>query len=43
MCHSTWTIWDETKVYDRMGMDSEYTDILGIKVPVDDDPGKARP
>ena len=25
--------WDQTKVYDRMGMDSEFTDILGIKVP----------
>ena len=27
-------IWDATKVYDRMGMDSEYTEILGIKVSV---------
>lgn len=27
-------IWDATKVYDRMGMNSEYTEILGIKVPV---------
>lgn len=27
-------IWDAMKVYDRMGMDSEYTEILGIKVPV---------
>ena len=27
-------IWDATKVYDRMGMHSEYTEILGIKVPV---------
>ena len=26
--------WDSTKVYDRMGIDSEYTDILGIRVPV---------
>lgn len=25
--------WDQQKVYDRMGMESEYTDILGIKVP----------
>jgi len=25
--------WDSTKVYDRMGVDSEYTSILGIKVP----------
>jgi len=27
-------IWDNSKVYDRMGIDSEYTEILGIKVPV---------
>jgi HPr kinase/phosphorylase len=27
-------IWDSTKVYDRMGMNDEYTEILGIKVPV---------
>ncbi|HEX2986332.1 MAG TPA: HPr(Ser) kinase/phosphatase [Caproiciproducens sp.] len=27
-------IWDNKKVYDRMGIDSEYTEILGIKVPV---------
>ena len=27
-------IWDSTKVYDRMGIDSEYAEILGIKVPV---------
>ena len=27
-------IWDATKVYDRMGIDSEYTEILGIRVPV---------
>ena len=25
---------DATKVYDRMGIDSEYTEILGIRVPV---------
>ena len=25
--------WDKSKVYDRMGMDDEYTDIMGIKVP----------
>ncbi len=25
--------WDSTKVYDRMGVDNEYTNILGIKVP----------
>lgn len=27
-------LWDSTKAYDRIGMDSEYTEILGIKVPV---------
>ncbi len=27
-------LWDSTKVYDRMGIDSEYTEILGIRVPV---------
>ena len=27
-------IWDSTKVYDRMGIDNEYTEILGLKVPV---------
>ncbi len=27
-------IWDNKKVYDRMGIDSEYTEILGIRVPV---------
>ncbi len=26
-------IWDSSKVYDRMGMDNEYTEILGNKVP----------
>ncbi len=26
--------WDATKVYDRMGIDSEFTEILGIRVPV---------
>lgn len=25
--------WDSNKVYDRMGMDDEYTDILGVDVP----------
>ena len=24
--------WDQSKVYDRMGMDNEYTDILGLQV-----------
>ncbi len=26
--------WDNEKVYDRMGLDSEYADILGITVPM---------
>ena len=26
--------WDSSKVYDRMGMDSEQTEILGIRVPM---------
>lgn len=26
--------WDSSKVYDRMGMDEEYMEIIGIKVPV---------
>ena len=26
-------IWDKTKVYDRMGMENEYTEILGLRVP----------
>ena len=27
-------IWDKTKVYDRMGMENEDTEILGLRVPV---------
>lgn len=27
-------LWDATKSYDRMGMENEFTEILGIKVPV---------
>lgn len=27
-------LWDSGKVYDRMGMDNEYMEILGIEVPV---------
>lgn len=27
-------IWDSSKVYDRMGMDNEFTEILDLKVPV---------
>ena len=27
-------VWDPDKVYDRMGVDSEYTSILGVDVPV---------
>ncbi len=26
--------WEDNKVYDRLGIDNEYTDILGIKVPI---------
>lgn len=26
-------LWDESKVYDRLGIDTEYIDILGIDVP----------
>lgn len=26
--------WDSEKVYDRLGLENEYTEILGIKVPV---------
>ncbi len=26
-------IWDNTKVYDRMGLDNEYMEILGVEVP----------
>ncbi len=26
--------WDKTKIYDRMGLDEKYTDILGVKVPM---------
>lgn len=26
--------WDASKTYDRMGIDNQYTDILGIKIPV---------
>lgn len=27
-------IWDPNRAYDRMGLDSEYTEILGVNVPV---------
>lgn len=26
--------WDSTKVYDRMGLENDYIDIMGVKVPV---------
>ena len=26
-------LWDSTKVYDRMGLDNDYMDILGVEVP----------
>ena len=25
--------WDSSKIYDRMGVDNEYTTILGIRIP----------
>ena len=25
--------WDETKVYDRLGLENNYTEILGVKIP----------
>ena len=25
--------WDSTKAYDRLGLDNEYANILGVKVP----------
>ena len=25
--------WDPTKIYDRMGVDNEYTNILGLQIP----------
>ncbi len=27
-------VWDPTKVYDRIGIDNEFTEILGVKLPV---------
>lgn len=27
-------LWDDSKIYDRMGMESEYTEILGVKIPI---------
>ena len=26
-------LWDNTKVYDRMGLDNQYMDILGVEIP----------
>jgi len=26
-------VWDENKQYDRLGLDSDYTEILGLKIP----------
>lgn len=26
-------LWNPEKVYDRMGVDNQYTSILGVKVP----------
>ncbi len=25
--------WDTSKTYDRLGLDTQYTDILGVKLP----------
>ena len=25
--------WDSTKAYDRLGLDQQYTEILGVKIP----------
>ncbi len=33
-------LWDSEKVYDRLGLENEYTDILGIQVPVNTVPVK---
>lgn len=27
-------MWDDSKIYDRMGMENEYTEILGVKIPI---------
>ncbi len=27
-------VWDEGKAYDRMGIDRDYAEILGLKIPV---------
>ena len=27
-------LWDNSKIYDRMGMENEYTEILGVKIPI---------
>ena len=27
-------IWDKAKIYDRMGLDEEVTEIMGIQVPI---------
>lgn len=27
-------LWDDTKAYDRLGLEQEYTDILGVQVPI---------
>ena len=30
--------WDQNKIYDRLGVDEKYMDILGVKVPAIDIP-----
>ena len=27
-------IWDSKKIYDRIGMENEYTEILGVQIPI---------
>ncbi len=27
-------LWDDTKFYDRLGIDNDYTEMLGVKVPI---------
>lgn len=27
-------LWDSSKIYDRMGMENEYTEILGVNIPI---------
>ena len=33
-------LWDDKKVYDRLGLESQMTDILGVEVPLTTIPSK---